>query len=49
MALPSTDTIVTYPAGATDGTATVLHTELQGDGLTAVLLDATPCHPVDSG
>ncbi|MHA6670151.1 metal-dependent hydrolase [Homoserinimonas sp. A447] len=49
MALPTTDTIVTYPAGATGGTATVLHTELLDDGLTAVLLDATPCHPVDAG
>jgi alanyl-tRNA synthetase len=49
MALPTTDTIVTYPAGATEGTATVLHTELLDNGLTAVLVDATPCHPVDAG
>lgn len=49
MALPTTDTIVTYPSGATEGTATVLHTEIVDDGTTAVLLDATPCHPVDAG
>lgn len=49
MTLPSTDTIVTYPAGATEGTATVLHTERLDDGTTAVLLDTTPCHPVDTG
>ena len=49
MALPTSDTIVTYPAGATVGTATVLHTEQQEDGRIAVLLDATPCHPVDAG
>ena len=32
MALPTSDTTVTYPAGATEGTATVLHTEPQEDG-----------------
>lgn len=49
MALPSTDTLVTYPSGSTSGTATVLHTETLDDGRIAVLLDATPCHPVDAG
>jgi alanyl-tRNA synthetase len=49
MTLPSADTVVTYPAGDLSGTATVLHTEPARDGLTAVLLDATPCHPVDAG
>jgi alanyl-tRNA synthetase len=49
MSLPSADTVVTYPAGELSGTATVLHTEAAADGLTAVLLDATPCHPVDAG
>jgi alanyl-tRNA synthetase len=49
MPLPTTDTVVSYPAGAVTGTATVLHTEQQEDGLIAVLLDATPCHPVDAG
>jgi hypothetical protein len=48
MTLPSADTVVTYPTGQLSGTATVLHTEAAG-GLTAVLLDATPCHPVDAG
>jgi alanyl-tRNA synthetase len=48
MTLPSTDTVVTYPAGVLSGTATVLHVEPASDGLTAVLLDATPCHPVDA-
>jgi alanyl-tRNA synthetase len=49
MTLPSADTVVTYPTGQLSGTATVLHTEAAPDGLTAVLLDATPCHPVDAG
>jgi hypothetical protein len=49
MPLPSTDTVVSYPAGAVTGTATVLYTEPQESGLIAVLLDATPCHPVDAG
>jgi alanyl-tRNA synthetase len=49
MPLPTSDTRVSYPAGAVTGTATVLHTEPQEDGRIAVLLDATPCHPVDAG
>lgn len=49
MPLPTTDTVVSYPAGAVTGTATVLHTEPQEDGRIAVLLDTTPCHPVDAG
>lgn len=49
MPLPTTDTIVSYPSGATTGTARVLHTETLDDGRMAVLLDATPCHPVDAG
>lgn len=48
MALPSTDTVVSYPSGATSGTATVVHIEPAGDRF-AVLLDVTPCHPVDAG
>lgn len=48
MALPSTDTVVSYPSGATTGTATVVHVEPVG-GRFAVLLDATPCHPIDAG
>lgn len=49
MPLPTTDTVVSYPAGAVTATATVLHTEPQEDGRIAVLLDVTPCHPVDAG
>jgi alanyl-tRNA synthetase len=49
MPLPTTDTVVSYPSGATTGTATVLHTETLDNGLIAVVLDATPCHPVDAG
>lgn len=49
MTLPTTDTIVSYPAGAVSDTATVLHLEPLDDRRTAVLLDATPCHPVDAG
>jgi alanyl-tRNA synthetase len=49
MPLPTTDTVVSYPSGATSATATVIHTETLDDGRVAVLLDATPCHPVDAG
>lgn len=49
MTLPSVDTRVDYPAGLTRTSATVLHVEARPDGLVAVLLDATPVHPVDAG
>jgi alanyl-tRNA synthetase len=52
MTLPAADTIVTYPLGATEGTATVLHVEpveTKAGSRFAVLLDATPVHPVDAG
>jgi alanyl-tRNA synthetase len=49
MPFPTTDTIVSYASGATTGTATVVHTQQVADGLVAVFLDATPCHPVDAG
>ncbi len=52
MTLPAADTIVTYPLGATEGTATVLHVEpveTEAGSRFAVLLDATPVHPVDAG
>jgi alanyl-tRNA synthetase len=49
MTLPFAATVVTYPAGDLTGTATAIHVESAADGLTAVLLDATPCHPVDAG
>ncbi|UWX98791.1 metal-dependent hydrolase [Arthrobacter zhaoxinii] len=47
--MPKTDTTVTYPAGALTGTGTVQHVETLPDGRLAVLLDATPVHPVDAG
>ncbi|GAB3042264.1 hypothetical protein GCM10027052_25160 [Parafrigoribacterium mesophilum] len=49
MPLPRTDTVVTFPSGALVSAASVLHVEPVGDGLSAVLLDATACHPVDAG
>ncbi|MDQ6753508.1 MAG: metal-dependent hydrolase [Actinomycetota bacterium] len=49
MTLPDADTIVSYPAGRLRGDATVLHSQMLDDGRQAVLLDATPCHPVDAG
>ncbi|WJL94258.1 metal-dependent hydrolase [Microbacterium sp. ET2] len=44
--LPETDTVVTYPQGATSSTGRVLHVEDLGDGRSAVLLDVTCVHPV---
>ncbi|WP_349902064.1 alanyl-tRNA editing protein [Parafrigoribacterium humi] len=49
MTLPSSDTVVSYPSGSTTGTSTVVHVEPLDDGRTAVLLESTPCHPVDAG
>lgn len=46
--LPATDTAVTYPSGATVSTGTALHSEPLGDGRSAVILDVTSAHPVDS-
>lgn len=48
MPLPTTDTTVTYPDGATTSTGTVLHVEPLSDGRSAVLLDTTAFHPVDT-
>lgn len=48
MTLPQQPTTVTYPAGTVSGTAVVVHLAPQGDGTTAVLLDSTPCHPIDA-
>ena len=47
MALPTSDTTVTYPDGATASTGTVVHVEPLPDGRSAVLLDTTAFHPVD--
>ena len=48
MALPATDTIVTYPDGATTSEGTVLHVEPLPNGRAAVILDVTAFHPVDT-
>ncbi|MBX3094212.1 MAG: metal-dependent hydrolase [Cryobacterium sp.] len=49
MTLPATDTTVTYPAGETTASATVVHVERISPTRLAVLLDTTPCHPIDAG
>jgi alanyl-tRNA synthetase len=49
MTYPVADTRVTYPAGATEASALVLHVEDLPDGRRAVLLDVTSVHPVDAG
>ncbi|MFE7845989.1 metal-dependent hydrolase [Microbacterium sp. NPDC057407] len=41
-------TAVTYPSGALTSTGTVLHVADAGDGRTAVILDRTAFHPVDT-
>ncbi|MHA7241191.1 alanyl-tRNA editing protein [Arthrobacter sp. TMS1-12-1] len=46
MTLPTTDTRVTYPAGATEEASRVLHVDTRA-GRRAVLLDTTAFHPVD--
>lgn len=48
MALPTLDTTVTYPDGATASTGTVLHVEPLPEGRSAVILDRTAFHPVDT-
>jgi Ser-tRNA(Ala) deacylase AlaX len=48
MALPTTDTRVTYPQGSVESVSRVLHVEVRDDGRHAVLLDTTAFHPVDS-
>ena len=41
-------TVVTYPAGATSSRGTVVHVADAGDGRTAVVLDETAFHPIDT-
>jgi len=41
-------TVVTYPAGATASRGTVLHIVDAGDGRSAIVLDETAFHPVDT-
>jgi alanyl-tRNA synthetase len=48
MTLPSTDTVITYPDGGLTASGTVLHVEPLPDGRSAVLLDRTAAHPVDT-
>jgi alanyl-tRNA synthetase len=50
VTLPTTDTIVLYPVGATTVEARVLHVQPldDPDGYKAVLLDRTAFHPVDA-
>jgi len=47
MPLPTSDTTVTYPDGATVSVGTVVHVEPLPNGRSAVLLDTTAFHPVD--
>lgn len=48
MTLPGTDTRVSYPDGDLASSGLVLHVEPLGDGRSAVLLDRTAFHPVDT-
>lgn len=48
MSLPAADTRVTYPDGDTGSTGTVLHVEPLDGGRSAVILDRTAFHPVDT-
>lgn len=48
MALPQHDTLVSYPDGAIASTGTVVHVEPLVDGRSAVILDRTALHPVDT-
>ena len=48
MTFPATDTVVTYPSGATTSAGTVLHVEPLDGGRLGVVLDVTACHPVDA-
>lgn len=46
--IPGAGTIVSYPAGATRSRGTVLHVADAGDGRSAVVLDTTAFHPIDT-
>ncbi|MEK6342514.1 MAG: metal-dependent hydrolase [Curtobacterium sp.] len=48
MPAPTTDTEVTYPAGALTSEGTVVSVEPAGDDRWAVFLDRTAAHPVDT-
>ncbi|MEO7349317.1 MAG: metal-dependent hydrolase [Terrimesophilobacter sp.] len=55
MTLPTESTTVTYPTGTMMATGTVIHVEqeMRREGIDSpvqvVILDVTPCHPVDAG
>lgn len=48
MPLPTTDTLVGYPDGDTTSTGVVVHVEPLPDRRSAILLDRTAFHPVDT-
>ncbi|MGN6271940.1 MAG: metal-dependent hydrolase [Protaetiibacter sp.] len=48
MALPTSDTHVTYPDGDLVSTGAVLHVQPLGAGRSAIVLDRTAFHPVDT-
>ena len=48
MPLPESDTLVSYPDGDVASTGTVVHVEPLPDGQSAVLLDRTAFHAVDT-
>ena len=49
MPLPTSDTHVAYPDGATASTGVVLHVQPLGASRSAIVLDRTAFHPVDTG
>lgn len=46
--IPASGTVVRYPEGETTSSSTVVHVADAGEGRTAVILDATAFHPVDT-
>lgn len=48
MTLPTSDTRVSYPEGGVASSGTVLHVQALAEGRSAVLLDRTAAHPVDT-
>jgi len=48
MTLPTEDTRVSYPVGETVSAGVVMHLAPMDDGRTAVLLDRTAAHPIDT-
>lgn len=48
VTLPAADTLITYPDGGVSESGTVLHIEPLDAGRSAVILDRTAAHPVDT-